>query len=94
MPIPNVEAIRIAIDAAISYHATEPIAILVNIAIGEVKGIYEHTNIAVLSISPLVIDIITTIKAITNRKVIGITDVLIHFGHTSGNHQRLQCDTV
>ena len=77
MPIPSVEAMRIAIDAAISYHATEPIAILVNIAIGEVKGIYEQTTMSVPSTVPFVMEIITTINAITNRNVIGITDVLI-----------------
>ena len=40
-----------AIEAAISYQATVLIQILVNIAIGEVKGIYEQTSIATLSIS-------------------------------------------
>ena len=77
MPIPKVEATRIAIDAAISYHATEPMAILVNIAIGEVKGIYEQATISGPSTEPLVMEIITIINAITKRNVIGITDVLI-----------------
>ena len=76
-PIPITEPIRIEIEIMISYQATVLIAILVNIAIGEVNGRYEHTIIAVLSIAPVLIDIITTINAITNRKVIGITDVFI-----------------
>ena len=38
-----------AIDAAISYQATVLIQILVNIAIGDVNGIYEQTSIATLS---------------------------------------------
>ena len=50
---------------------------LVNIAIGEVNGIYEHTFIKVVSTLPLVIENITTKNAIINRKVIGITDVLM-----------------
>ena len=72
-----VEPIKIAIEMAISYHATVLIQILVNIAIGEVNGIYEHTSIAVLSTEPLLIENMTTIKAMMNRNVIGITDVLI-----------------
>ena len=68
---------RMAIEMAISYHATVLIQILVNIAIGEVNGIYEHTSIAALSIDPEVIENITTIKAMIKRNVIGITDVLI-----------------
>ena len=48
--MPTVEPTSIAIEIAISYHATVLIQILVNIAIGEVNGIYEHTSIAVLMI--------------------------------------------
>ena len=77
MPIPIVEPTRIAIEAAISYHATVLIQILVNIAIGDVNGIYEQTIIAVLSIVPLLIENTTTINAIIKRNVIGITDVLM-----------------
>ena len=66
--MPMVEPMRIAIDAAISYHATALIQILVNIAIGEVNGIYEHTSIAVLSTEPLLIENITTINAIIKTK--------------------------
>ena len=40
--MPTVEPIRIAIEMKISYQATVLIQILVNIAIGEVNGIYEH----------------------------------------------------
>ena len=72
-----VEPMRMAIEAAISYQATVLIQILVNIAIGEVKGIYEQTSIATLSISPLLIENITTINAMIKRKVMGITEVLI-----------------
>ena len=72
-----VEPMRIAIEMAISYQATVLIQILVNIAIGEVNGTYEHTSIAVLSTEPLLIENITTINAIIKRNVIGITDVLI-----------------
>jgi hypothetical protein len=53
------------------------IQILVNIAIGDVNGIYEQISIAALSISPLLIENITTIKAMMNKKVTGITEVLI-----------------
>jgi hypothetical protein len=53
------------------------IQILVNITIGDVKGIYEQTCIMVEFTSPSVIDIIETIKAMINRNVIGITDVFI-----------------
>lgn len=62
---------------AISYQATVLIQILVNIAIGDVNGIYEQAIIAVLSISPEVIEKITTINAMMNKNVIGITDVFI-----------------
>ena len=72
-----VEPISIAIEMAISYHATVLIQTLVNIAIGEVNGIYEQISIAVLSTEPLLIENITTIKAMMNRNVIGITEVLI-----------------
>ena len=76
-PIPTVDPIRIAIEIAISYHATVLMHILVNIAIGDVKGIYEQMSIAVLSIEPLLIENITTINAIMNKNIIGITEVLI-----------------
>ena len=72
-----VEPTRIAIEAAISYQATVLIQILVNIAIGDVNGMYEQTSIAILSTVPLLIENITTINAIIKRNVIGITDVLI-----------------
>ena len=75
--MPTVDPMRIAIEIAISYHATVLIQILVNIAIGEVNGIYEQISIAVLSTEPLLIENITTIKAMMNRNVIGITEVLI-----------------
>ena len=75
--MPTVDPMRIAIEIAISYHATVLIQILVNIAIGEVNGIYEHTSIAVLSTEPLLIENINTINAITKRNVIGITEVFI-----------------
>ena len=68
---------RIAIETAISYQATVLMQSLVNIAIGEVNGIYEHTFIKVESTLPLVMENITTKNAIINRKVIGITDVLM-----------------
>ena len=38
-PIPKVDATKMPIEIAISYQGTVLIAILVNIAIGEVKGI-------------------------------------------------------
>ena len=66
-----------ATDMIISYIGTTLIAILVNIAIGDVNGIYEQTLIAVLSTLPLVIENITTIKPTTNSIVMGITEVLI-----------------
>ena len=76
-PIPTVEATRIPIDIAISYQATELMAILVNIAIGEVNGIYEQTVIKVLSMSPEDIENITTINPAMKSKVTGITEVLM-----------------
>ena len=75
--MPTVDPMRIAIEIAISYQATVLMQSLVNIAIGEVNGIYEHTFINVVSTLPLVIENITTKNAIINRKVIGITDVLM-----------------
>ena len=75
--MPTVEPMRIAIEAAISYHANVLIQILVNIAIGEVNGIYEQISIAVLSIDPELIENTTTINAIIKRKVIGMTEVLM-----------------
>ena len=76
-PTPTVEPIRMAMEMAISYHGTVLMAILVNIDIGEVNGIYEHTTIKVLSTSPEPIEYITTIKAMMKSIVIGITEVLI-----------------
>ena len=75
--MPMVEPIKIAIEMAISYHATVLIQILVNIAIGEVNGMYEQTFIRTVSTLPLAIENITTINAIIKRNVIGITDVLM-----------------
>ena len=75
--MPTVDPMRIAIEIAISYQATVLMQSLVNIAIGEVNGIYEHTFINVVSTLPLVIENMTTKNAIINRKVIGITDVLM-----------------
>lgn len=66
-----------AMEMAISYQGTVLMAILVNIDIGEVNGIYEHTTIRVLSTSPEPIEYITTIKAMMKSIVIGITEVLI-----------------
>ena len=77
MPIPTVAPTKIVMETAISYHATVLIQRRVNIAIGEVKGIYEHTFIKVVSSSPLDMEKTTTMNAIINKKVIGITDVLI-----------------
>ena len=62
---------------SISYHGTVLIQILVNIAIGEVNGIYEHTRINTLSTEPSLNEKETTINAIMKRKVTGITEVLI-----------------
>ena len=72
-----VEPIKTAIEIAISYQATVLIAILVNIAIGDVKGIYEQISIAVLSIEPLLIENTTTKNAMTNKYVMDMTEVLI-----------------
>ena len=77
MPMPTVEPIRIAIEIKISYQATVLIQILVNIAIGEVNGIYEHIFINTEFTLPPTIENITTIKAIMNKKVTGSTIVLI-----------------
>jgi uncharacterized hydantoinase/oxoprolinase family protein len=53
------------------------IAIRANIAIGEVNGIYEQIIINGLSTLLLDIENITTINAITNSIVTGMTEVLI-----------------
>ena len=75
--MPTVEPMRITIEMAISYHATVLIQILVNIAIGEVKGIYEHTFINTEFTLPPIIENKTTIKAIMKKNVTGNTIVLI-----------------
>ena len=51
--------------------------IRVNIAIGEVKGMKEQTFIRTVSTFPLVMEKRTIMKAARNRKVMGITEVLI-----------------
>ena len=75
--MPTVEPIRIAIEIKISYQATVLIQILVNIAIGEVNGIYEHTFINTELMLPPIIENRTTIKAIMKKKVTVNTIVLI-----------------
>ncbi len=75
--MPTVEPIKMIIEMKISYQATVLIQILVNIAIGEVNGIYEHTFINTELALPPTIENITTIKAIMKRKVTGSTIVLI-----------------
>ena len=77
IPTPTVEPISIVTEIAISYQATVLIQILVNIAIGEVNGIYEQTLIRTVSTLPLDIENITTKKAKINRNVIGNTNVFI-----------------
>ena len=64
-------------EMKISYRATVLIQFLVNIAIGEVNGIYENTFINTEFTLPLIIENRTTIKAIMNKKVTGSTIVLI-----------------
>ena len=75
--MPTVEPIKIIIEMKISYQATVLIQILVNIAIGEVNGIYEHTFINTEFTLPPTIENITTIKAVMNKKVTGNTIVLM-----------------
>ena len=75
--MPTVEPIKIAMEMKISYQATVLIQILVNIAIGEVNGIYEHTFINTEFTLPPTIENITTIKAVMNKKVTGNTIVLM-----------------
>ena len=77
IPTPTVEPISTAMEIAISYQATVLIQIRVNIAIGEVNGIYEQTFISTVSTLPPVIENITIKNAMINKKVIGITEVLI-----------------
>ena len=52
-------------------------AIRVNIAIGDVKGTNEHIFISKVSTVPAENEYTTTMKAITNNIVIGITEVLM-----------------
>ena len=75
--MPTVEPIRIAIEIEISYQVTVLIQILVNIAIGEVNGIYEHSFINTEFTLPPIIEDRTIIKAIMKKKVTGSTIVLI-----------------
>lgn len=75
--MPTTEPIKIIMEMKISYHATVLIQILVNIAIGEVNGIYENTFINTEFMLPPIIENRTTIKAIMKRKVTGSTIVLI-----------------
>ena len=75
--MPTVEPIKIIIEMKISYQATVLIQILVNIAIGEVNGIYEHIFINTEFTLPPIIENRTTIKAIMKKKVTGNTIVLI-----------------
>ena len=77
MPIPTVEPIKIIMEMKISYQATVLMQILVNIAMGEVNGIYEHIFINAEFTLPPIIENITTIKAIMNKKVTGNTIVLM-----------------
>ena len=77
MPMPTVEPIKMIIEMKISYQATVLIQILVNIAIGEVNGIYEHIFISTEFTLPPIIENRTTIKAIMKKKVTGNTIVLI-----------------
>ena len=71
MPMPTVEPIKMIIEMKISYQATVLIQILVNIAIGEVNGIYENTFINTEFTLPPIIENRTTIKAIMKKKVTG-----------------------
>ena len=75
--MPTVEPIKMIIEMKISYQATVLIQILVNIAIGEVNGIYENTFINTELMLPPIIEDRTTIKAIMKKKVTGSTIVLI-----------------
>ena len=75
--MPTVEPIKMIMEMKISYQATVLIQILVNIAIGEVNGIYENTFINTEFTLPPIIENKTTIKAIMKRKVTGSTIVLI-----------------
>ena len=75
--MPTVEPIKMIIEMKISYQATVLIQILVNIAIGEVNGIYEHIFINTEFMLPPIIENRTTIKAIMKKKVTGNTIVLI-----------------
>ena len=77
MPMPTVEPIKMIIEMKISYQATVLMQILVNIAIGEVNGIYEHIFINTEFTLPPIIENRTTIKAIMKKKVTGNTIVLI-----------------
>jgi hypothetical protein len=64
-------------EMVICQEGTVLMAILVNMAMGEVNGIKEHTIIGRLSTSPLQSAVITTIKAMMKRKVIGMMAVLM-----------------
>ena len=59
-------------DARTSYHATVLIHILVNIAIGDVKGIYEQAIINGESTFPPDIAVITMKNAITNKTLLAL----------------------
>ena len=75
--MPTVEPIKMIMEMKISYQATVLIQILVNIAIGEVNGIYEHIFINPEFTLPPTIENITPRTAIMKTKVTGSTIVLI-----------------
>ena len=76
--MPITLAARITTEMIISYGGTVLIAILVNIAIGEVNGMKEQIFRRTLSTSPLLIENITTMNAATNSRVSGMVYIL-HF---------------
>ena len=75
--MPNTDPIRIATEMTISYQGTVLMAIRVNMAIGEVKGMKEQIFIRRLSTLPLDMENMVTRKAMMNSIITGMEDVLI-----------------
>ena len=69
--------LRIATEMTISYQGTVLMAIRVNMAIGEVKGMKEQIFIRRLSTLPLDMENMVTRKAMMNSSITGMEDVLI-----------------
>lgn len=77
IPMPATETISIITDIMISTAATSPMAMRVNMAMGEVNGTKDAAFIKALSTLPLLMENMTIKNATINSMVMGMTNVLI-----------------